>query len=403
MSRGGGPGGRPTGLNGVMKSFRASVEYILGATFGAALCLTVGLVADPVQAEECPGNPDAQGTSRTLVLQPGEFEHVGSMQYRQSLPLADKEVVLTFDDGPVPPFSTQVLDILAQQCVKVTYFLIGHQAHEYPAVARRMYDEGHTIGTHTEDHPLRMKKLPIDKVRWEIDQGIADVTAALGDPAKLAPFFRIPGLMRTDAIEQEAAARSLIIFSTDVVADDWFRRIKPKDIVARAMKRLEERGKGILLLHDIHPATALALPDLLHELKESGFRIVHVVPAGAAPPVEMAGAPASAAEATPQASTDRGNIDWPQAAAEEPDDVIALPAPDARSLAADYRPERKIIVADRSSGRAFPALIRMTEWPDSPATTVPANETEFPAPSLEDMSLWEWCGREDSNLHGLPR
>jgi peptidoglycan-N-acetylglucosamine deacetylase len=381
-----------------MKSFRASVEYILGATIGAALCLTVAFVADPVRAQECPGNPDALGTSRTLVLQPGEFTRLGSMQYRQSLPLADKEVVLTFDDGPVPPFSTQVLDILAQQCVKVTYFLIGHQAHEYPAVARRMYDEGHTIGTHTEDHPLRMKKLPIDKARWEIDQGIADVAAALGDPAKLAPFFRVPGLMRTDAIEEEASARSLVVFSTDVVADDWYRRIKPKDIVARAMKRLGERGKGILLLHDIHPATVLALPDLLHELKENGFRIVHVVPASAALPAEMAGAPPSTAEAAPQASTDRSDLDWPQAATEEADDLIALPAPDARSLAADYRPERKIIVADRSSGRAFPALVRMTEWPDSSAATVPANQTELPAPRPEDLSLWEWRGREEAPL-----
>ena len=121
-------------------------------------------------------------------------------------------------------------------------------AQTFPDVVRRIYQEGHTIGTHTEDHPLRMQKLPIEKVRWEIDQGIADVSAALGDPNRVAPFIRIPGLARSPVIEEEAAARSLVIFSSDTVADDWHRHIKPRDIVSRAMTRLEKRGKGILLL-----------------------------------------------------------------------------------------------------------------------------------------------------------
>ena len=203
-----------------------------------------------------------------LVLEPGGLTQVGVMQYPQTLPLADKEVVLTFDDGPLPPYSNQVLDILAEQCVKATYFLVGEMAQSFPNVVRRMYQEGHTIGTHTEDHPLRMSKLPVEKVRWEIDQGIADVAAALGDPDKVAPFIRIPGLSRSPMIEDEAAARSLVIFSSDTVADDWHRHIKPRDIVSRAMSRLEKRGKGILLLHDIHKSTVAALPEILKELKE---------------------------------------------------------------------------------------------------------------------------------------
>jgi peptidoglycan/xylan/chitin deacetylase (PgdA/CDA1 family) len=60
--------------------------------------------------------------------------------------------------------------------------------------------------------------------------------------------------------------------------DDWHHRISPKKIIVLAMKRLEARGKGILLLHDIHPATVAALPGLLKELKQRGFHIVHVVP-----------------------------------------------------------------------------------------------------------------------------
>ena len=66
-------------------------------------------------------------------------------------------------------------------------------------------------------------------------------------------------------------------WSADVVADDW-RHINASEVVRRAIARLDEKGKGILLLHDIQPATALALPELLRQLKAKGYRIVHVVP-----------------------------------------------------------------------------------------------------------------------------
>ena len=77
------------------------------------------------------------------------------MNHALALPLADKEVVLTFDDGPVPRYSNQVLDALAAQCVKATFFLVGEMAREYPATVRRIFADGHTIGTHSEDHPPR--------------------------------------------------------------------------------------------------------------------------------------------------------------------------------------------------------------------------------------------------------
>ena len=101
---------------------------------------------------------------------------------------------------------------------------------------------------------------------------------ALGDPKKLAPFFRIPSIARSNAVENELAARSLVVFSSDTVADDWHHRITWSKIIALAMSRLEARGKGILLLHDIHPATVAALPGLLKELRQRDFHIVHVVP-----------------------------------------------------------------------------------------------------------------------------
>jgi peptidoglycan/xylan/chitin deacetylase (PgdA/CDA1 family) len=199
------------------------------------------------------------------------------------LPLNDHEVVLTFDDSPLLPYTDIILGILASECVQANYFLIGQMAHAYPYLVRRIYNTGHTIGTHTLDHPLVLKRLPLSQVAREVDDGIAAVQAAIGDPKAVAPFFRIPGLSRSDAIDSLLASRSLVTWSADAVADDWFRRITPQQIVQRAMQRLNDRGRGILLLHDIHPATALALPSLLKELKEQGYKVVHVVPAGDMP------------------------------------------------------------------------------------------------------------------------
>src|ERR1700749_2849182 len=125
----------------------------------AAGALAVILSATMSYAEDCPGNPDAIGTSRTLMIDPAEYSKVGTFNYGP-LPLQDHEVVLTFDDGPIPPSTTRVLDVLASQCVKANFFLVGEMARNYPWVVRRMYNEGHVIGTHSEDHPRRFGEMP---------------------------------------------------------------------------------------------------------------------------------------------------------------------------------------------------------------------------------------------------
>jgi peptidoglycan/xylan/chitin deacetylase (PgdA/CDA1 family) len=205
------------------------------------------------------------------------------MNYAETLPLVDKEVVLTFDDGPLPPYSNKILDILASECVHATYFIVGSMAKAHPELVRRAYQEGHTIGTHSMNHPYPFRAQGLERSRAEIDGGIAATAAALGKPKELAPFFRFPGLGRTDPVEGYLASRGLMVWSADFPADDW-KRISASEIVHRALRRLEAKGKGVLLLHDIHPATALALPAIFKELKERGYRIVHVVPATASRP-----------------------------------------------------------------------------------------------------------------------
>ena len=262
--------------------------------FGVAFALVCGAAAaGPV----CPGKPDALGVSRELVVGAGEYFRLGKMQYRQTLPLADREVVLTFDDGPLPHYSDRVLDILAAQCVKATFFLVGRQARVNPAAVRRIYNAGHTIGTHSQNHPLRTMSEP--RAGREIDDGIESVIAALGDAKALAPFFRVPGLLRTPHIEAQAKARELVVWSADTLADDW-RKIGAEQVLHLALSRLERKGRGVLLLHDIQPRTVLMLPTLLSELKRRGFKIVHVVPEGERPVLPQPTMMASVKETWPR-------------------------------------------------------------------------------------------------------
>ena len=243
----------------------------------AACCLLASLLGiGTAGAAECPA--DALGVSRTLVVDPTEHARVGSWQYGESLPLQDHEVVLTFDDGPLPPYTNHVLDTLASQCVKATFFMVGRMVQAYPAAVRRVHDEGHTIANHSQTHPFTFHRMSVDQAAREIEGGFASLRAALGDPKAVAPFFRFPGLLRQSPVEQYLAAHGDMTWSVDLAADDW-THINNREVARRAISRLEARGRGILLLHDIQPATALALPDILRELKARGFKIVHVVPA----------------------------------------------------------------------------------------------------------------------------
>lgn len=246
------------------------------------ICLAAGIA--PAMAASCPGNPDALGTSRTMVVEPSAFPRIGTVQYRNTLPLNDREVVITFDDGPLPPYTNRILDALASECVKVTYFLVGRMATAHPDVVRRIYNDGHIIGTHSQNHPLTFDQMELPRIQREVGAGIASVQAAVGNPKAVAPFFRIPGLARTTQVERYLASQSLAVWSADEVADDWFKGVSSSEIVRKAISRIEAKGRrGVLLLHDIHPATAIALPVLLKELKMRGYKIVQAVPAGERP------------------------------------------------------------------------------------------------------------------------
>jgi peptidoglycan-N-acetylglucosamine deacetylase len=263
-----------------------------------AACAILVLLIGTANAEQCP--PGALGVSRTLVVDPNEHPRVGSMQYPETLPLNDHEVVLTFDDGPLPRYTNGVLETLASECVKATFFMVGQMARAYPWMVRRVYDEGHTVANHTQNHPIR--KMSATQAAREIEEGFASLRDAIGDPQAVSPFFRIPGLLRQKSVEQYLAAHGDMTWSADFVADDW-TRINNTEVARRAISRIEARGKGILLLHDIHQRTVLALPEILNELKSRGYKIVHVVPAAADRPKTATSAQQWVARPTPEQHT----------------------------------------------------------------------------------------------------
>ncbi len=334
-------------------------------------------------AAECPEG--ALGVSRTIVVDPSEHPRVGSMQYGESLPLQDHEVVLTFDDGPLPPYTTRILDTLAAECVKATFFMVGRMVRGYPAIVRRVYNEGHTIANHSQNHPFTFARMTVDQAAQEVEQGHASLLSALGDEKAISPFFRIPGLLRGPAVEQYLGAHNYMTWSVDFLADDW-THIKSQEITRRALSRIEARGKGILLLHDIQPATALALPDILRELKARGFKIVHVVPAGEDRPKTVS-EPEQWVARHPS-----GQPVWPRTlvvGAEAPEPMLAAPSPESFGIEHFGAPSIQIALEQTFERPVAhdgqPALPSVQPWPRAVTYAVPANATVLPAPAVQNF------------------
>ena len=215
------------------------MRAVIAASFLMASLVGMGAA----QAAECPGNPGALGTSRTIVLDAAEHPRLGTLQYDESLPLNDHEVVLTFDDGPLPPYTSRVLDTLAAECVKATFFLVGKMALGYPKVVLREYNEGHTIGGHSQDHPFTFGRMSVPQAAKEIEDGFESIRTVLGNPKAVAPFFRIPGLLRQKPVEDYLASHGYATWSLDFLADDW-THISAEEITRRALERIEARLSG---------------------------------------------------------------------------------------------------------------------------------------------------------------
>jgi peptidoglycan-N-acetylglucosamine deacetylase len=224
---------------------------------------------------------DALGTHRVMKVETAGGLEVGVRSFPKTLELAPHEVVLTFDDGPHPGPTDHVLDALARECVRATFFLIGRNAHGAPALARRTLAEGHTVAHHSNTHPMTLADLPLDKALADIEAGFSAVDHALYgayDGRPRTPFFRFPGFGSSPALLQHLAGRGIGVFGCDFWVSDW-NDMTPEAQLALALRRLERAQGGIILFHDPRPQTAAMIPAFLRELKRRDYKVVHIEPA----------------------------------------------------------------------------------------------------------------------------
>jgi peptidoglycan/xylan/chitin deacetylase (PgdA/CDA1 family) len=249
-----------------------------------ALAAVAAMLPLAAVAEPCPGNPQALGTERVIVVDATTTPRVGRKEFAATLPLGPKELVLTFDDGPWPTTTPKALDALKRECVRATFFLVGRNAEAHSEIVRRTLAEGHSIGHHTYTHP-RLDRMPIEKAEAEINRGIAsDELAATGHRKTnpTTPFFRFPGFVSTPALLDRLQARGIVVFGADVWASDWLA-MTPEQELQLILNRIAKMDRGIVLLHDTKAQTVHMLPALLRELKRRGYRIVHAVAASNSP------------------------------------------------------------------------------------------------------------------------
>jgi peptidoglycan/xylan/chitin deacetylase (PgdA/CDA1 family) len=212
------------------------------------------------------------GVARTIHVASGGGARFGRKQYPQTLPLHEREVVLTFDDGPLPATTGRVLDALAAEGARATFFLIGRNARANPQVVRRIVADGHTLANHTMNHPWTMRQRTTAHGVREIAEGEDAIQQAAG--RRIAPFFRFPGFADTPDLLGELARRNLSVWGTDLWASDW-NRMAPQQQLALVMGRLKRLGGGVILMHDIQPQTAAMMPAFLNALKAGGYRLAH--------------------------------------------------------------------------------------------------------------------------------
>ncbi|MGE0022081.1 MAG: polysaccharide deacetylase family protein [Hyphomicrobium sp.] len=244
-------------------------------TSWAALAVAM-LAAVPGTAEAACADPDkALGVSRVIDIDTSGGPIFGSVTKREKEPdfLAPGEVVLTFDDGPVPWVTGPILDTLDAFCTKATFFAVGDMALSYPAMVKEVLARGHTLGTHTWSHPNNLKRLPLDKAKDEIERGFAAV--ALAAATDIAPFFRFPGLNDSNELLTYLQQRGIASFTVDVISNDSFIG-SGQQIAQRTLKLVEAHHGGILLFHDLKRPTAKALPAILAGLKAKGIKVVHL-------------------------------------------------------------------------------------------------------------------------------
>jgi peptidoglycan/xylan/chitin deacetylase (PgdA/CDA1 family) len=191
--------------------------------------------------------------------------------------LRPREVILTFDDGPRAGKTPAILDTLDRFGVKATFLMLGSAAKANPALARQVAQRGHSVGSHTYDH-VDLTKLSRQAALDEIARGEAAVADALNGAGQgLSPFFRFPYLSQNGYLRTTLLQGDIVVLDVDIDSKDYFKD-SAETVATRTLERLEARGSGIILFHDIHQRTVDMLPAFLAELSERGYSVVRLAP-----------------------------------------------------------------------------------------------------------------------------
>ncbi len=185
-----------------------------------------------------------------------------------------KMIALTFDDGPSPTFTPEILDIFKKNKVQGTFFVIATEAEKHPGIVSRMVSEGHEIANHTYHHKY-LYRLTAEEVKKELILAEKAITQAAGVKPKL---FRPPGGYYNEEIVE--AARELgykvIIWSWKQQSMDW-KNPGTQAIISKVLQ--DAASGGIIVFHDRggnRTQTVQALQPIIAGLKEKGFRLVTV-------------------------------------------------------------------------------------------------------------------------------
>ncbi len=346
------------------------------AAFIAFLAAPLGLYAAfaPLSAQpvgSCEETGRGMGVSRTIEIDTSTGALFGSVtkQAREASFLKHKEVVLTFDDGPMPWVTKSILDTLDTFCTKATFFSVGRMALAYPATVRDVLARGHTLGSHTYSHPYHLPGLKPAAARAEIERGMAAVATAAGAP--IAPFFRFPGLSDSAALLDRLQRRHIATFSVDVVSNDSFIS-DTQQLVTRTLSEVEANGGGIILFHDIKTVTAKALPHILSRLADKGYKVAHLVPVKPAEPLPELMAEYAPRIAKTIAANAKNKVLLPFYGAIGPEKENVL----GRLAVTSIKPAARNRFASRSSATARAAL---SGW--APVVRVRSSEPQKPAAS----------------------
>ncbi len=199
----------------------------------------------------------------------GDMSSLYGKKFNQ-VQMAEKKIALTFDDGPYPNTTPELLAILKKEGVKATFFMLGSSVANSPAVAKAVADEGHEIGCHTFNHP-DLRKKGVAEIQNEITSSIDAIQTATG---KRPMLFRPPFGNVNANVLNVAKESKVVIINWSIDPQDW--NVKRSADQIQQKVTLSAQPGAIVCMHDTRPHTIAAVPGIIADLKAKGYQIVTV-------------------------------------------------------------------------------------------------------------------------------